>query len=128
MKTRFTVFLIEDDDSLRLVLKHLLEYEGFLVFDAENGIEAIEKLNVFKDVSIPDLILTDIQMPHNGKNLIDTLRTKPELGGIPIVPMSAGGFSEISGKKVLAKPLDLHNLIETIRTTIKQDRDFRHLD
>lgn len=128
MKTRFTVLIAEDDDSIRPTLKHLLEYEGFLVFEAENGVEALEKIKILALGDAPDLILTDIQMPFDGQTLIENLKTKPELGGIPIIPMSSAGVSEISGKKVIAKPFDLHHLIDLIRNTIKQDRQARRKD
>lgn len=128
MKTRFTLFLVEDDDSIRLALKHIFEVDGFLVFDAENGVEAIEKLNLLVPKGIPDLILTDIQMPEDGRKLIDALQEREDLKKIPIIPMSAGGLSFISGKKVLAKPLVLSELISRVRRTISIDRRDRHLD
>lgn len=127
-KIRFSVLLCDDDESILGALKHLLEYEGFLVFEAENGVEALEKLKILLPAGEPDLILTDVQMPFDGEKLIERLKTMEKLGNIPIIPMSSGGMSHISGKKVMPKPLDLHALIETIRTTIAQDRHERHLD
>lgn len=128
MNAQFIVFIVEDDDSIRPVLKHIFEYEGFLVFEAENGIEALAKLDLLVKVGLPDLILTDVQMPLNGENLINALTHKQELKDIPIIPMSAGGMSFISGKKVIAKPLDLQRLIKKVKTAIKKDRARRHLD
>lgn len=128
MKTQFTLFIVEDDDSIRLALKHIFEYEGFLVFEAEDGIEAMTKLELLIRLGVPDLILTDVQMPYDGEKLIETLTGNEQLKPIPIIPMSAGGMSMISGKKVMAKPLDLHRLLRRVNLTIKRDRSRRHLD
>jgi CheY-like chemotaxis protein len=128
MKTRFVLFLVEDDDSIRLVLKHLFESENFLVFESENGNEAMEKLMLLKKAGIPDLILTDLQMPQNGGKLIDALAKNAHFKKIPVIPMSASGISHISGKKVIAKPLNLKALIELVHSTIDTDRADRHLD
>lgn len=127
-KTRFVLFIVEDDDGIRLTLKHLFEVEGFLVFEAENGIEAMEKLAMLNKAGIPDLILTDVQMPEDGGKLIDTLQKHPVFNLIPLIPMSAGGMSFISGKKVISKPIQLKKLIELVRDTIRIDRTERHLD
>lgn len=127
-KTRFVLFIVEDDDGIRLTLKHLFEVEGFLVFEAENGLEAMEKLTMLNKAGIPDLILTDVQMPEDGGKLIESLQKHPVFNLIPLIPMSAGGMSFISGKKVIAKPLQLKALIDLVRSTIRLDRDDRHLD
>lgn len=127
-KDHFTLLIVEDDDSIRLSLKHFFENENFLVFTAENGIEALAKLKILTVAEHPDLILTDITMPYDGQMLIQTLEESELLKDIPIVPMSANNLSHISGKKVLPKPFELQEVLDAVLGTIKKDRKDRHLD
>jgi len=74
-----TVLLVEDEDSLRQMARHILEQQGYKVLDAGNGQEALDLFGQNRD-SI-DILLTDIVMPQmNGKELADRLKKlKPEL-------------------------------------------------
>jgi CheY-like chemotaxis protein len=53
------ILIVEDEEGLRLLYEEELEAEGYEVFTASNGKEAIQKLEEKK----PDLIILDIVMP-----------------------------------------------------------------
>ncbi|MEI1377926.1 PleD family two-component system response regulator [Nostoc sp. UHCC 0926] len=53
------VLIVDDEPLIRLILRHLLEQEGYQIAEAQNGIEAI---NVFKQLH-PDIVLLDAIMP-----------------------------------------------------------------
>ena len=73
------ILVVEDEPSLRKLIKTQLESEGFKVVVASNGGEAI--LLIEEKGLRPDLVLTDVVMPGiNGKILVERiLRTMPQL-------------------------------------------------
>lgn len=65
------ILIVEDDDSLRRALSEKLSYEGFSVFEAENGIVGFEEALRER----PDLILLDVIMPKmDGLTMLSKLR------------------------------------------------------
>ena len=83
---KHTILLIDDDDTLRNMLKVYLEKHDFSVLEAENGKIGIE---LYKEHE-PDLVITDIIMPD-----MEGLETIKELkrhdSGIKIIVISGGG-------------------------------------
>ena len=70
-----TVFIIEDDDELRFLLREALSKEAYDVMEAENGKVALEELEAA--VGSPDLILLDLNMPvMNGFEFLEIYREK----------------------------------------------------
>ena len=76
------ILLIEDDSILLKAVSAALEKEGFEVLtatDGETGIKSIEEAN-------PNLVILDIILPKkNGYEIMEYVKLKPELAGIPIV-------------------------------------------
>lgn len=56
-----TIFIVDDNQRIRQLLKHffLSDPEGFVVYEAGDGLEAVEKVAEIK----PDLIVLDLSMP-----------------------------------------------------------------
>ncbi len=76
--------VVDDCKLMRLIVSHSLKCEGYLVVEAENGKEALEKLTA--DLSI---IITDLDMPvMNGLEFARAVRRERQLGAIPIVMLS----------------------------------------
>lgn len=66
-----TILIVEDEAPIQLALKDVLEFEGFNVLEAKNGLEGLE-ISLEKH---PDLILLDILMPQmNGIRMLKILR------------------------------------------------------
>ena len=57
---RQTVLLVEDEDALRLVLRDLLEREGYSVIEARDGVQALDEI----DRAAPDALVLDINLPR----------------------------------------------------------------
>jgi CheY-like chemotaxis protein len=113
--TRPVILLIDDEESIRQVLSLALEFEGYEVFSASNGQEAIEMLS---RIPRPSLILLDLMMPvMNGWGFMEALLKRPQFTGIPVVIVSA--FSEkAEGLKTVAllqKPVELEKLFALAR-------------
>jgi DNA-binding response OmpR family regulator len=115
-----TVLVIEDDVAICEAMKAYLENEKCIVFTAGSAVEAIIKLKLLAEAHHPTFILSDIQLPLNGENVISAMEKLDFIKDVPIIPMSAGGKSTISGKKVMAKPFHVDELLKRIRGAIEQ--------
>lgn len=91
-----TVLLVEDNESLRDVLRCTLEEAGYRVLTAENGHQALEVAE-----NIPfDVVVTDILMPEvDGLELIVALRARNT--SCRIIAMTGGGSVLINTIKSL---------------------------
>lgn len=59
MKTSSLILVVDDNDAGQLLVRTVLELEGFRVDSASSSEEVLERLNARK----PDLILMDVQLP-----------------------------------------------------------------
>ena len=81
------VLVVEDDPLARQRVKILLEKEGWVVTEAENGKAGLERLTA--DAS-PDLIILDLMMPEmDGFGFARALHDRLEWRGIPVVALTA---------------------------------------
>jgi CheY-like chemotaxis protein len=107
------ILLVEDEPGLQQALALTLELEGFEVVRANNGREALTRLDAG-----PDLIITDYMMPRmNGLELIKQIRSRPELAHIPILLTSAALPRDVDSSLAdafLPKPMTISRLLETI--------------
>lgn len=111
------ILLIEDDSSIREVVKIALEFAGVVVRVAEDGLDGLKKLQE----SVPDLILLDFMMPRmNGREFVDALEQMPgqPYSKIPILLMSAAASEADPLAKrvrgVLKKPIQLDDLLNSV--------------
>jgi CheY-like chemotaxis protein len=80
------VLVVEDEPSIRQMVRRVLEKEGWTVREAENGAEGLEAL----EQSTPSIILLDLMMPvMNGFDFIRGMRKRPEWQSIPVVILTA---------------------------------------
>ena len=85
------VLLVEDDINLRDVYFARLQAEGFELSVASNGEEALAMAVKER----PDLIILDVMMPRiSGFDVLDILRTTPEIAHTKVIMMTALGSSE----------------------------------
>lgn len=116
--------LIVDDDISGRLLEYNLEKEGYEVYSATNGKEAIVKAEKAK----PDLIITDIMMPRmDGFEFLERLRSDKKTRAIPVVFVTARGqASDIkNGLKLgvdayITKPFDTQDLLKKIKYLFKK--------
>jgi two-component system cell cycle sensor histidine kinase/response regulator CckA len=123
-----TILIVEDELSVRLITRRILEAVNYKVLEATCAREALEVWNVHADEIA--LVLTDIIMPESitGRDLIERLRAKrPEL---KVIFMS-GYSGEVVGKNTgffrrtkslfLQKPFSSSALIQTVRKCLDQE-------
>ncbi len=81
-----TILYVEDNFENRVLIRRILQAEGYIVLEAENASEAMTTVNQQR----PDLILMDINMPEvDGYSLTATLKSLPDLHGVPVVALTA---------------------------------------
>jgi two-component system cell cycle response regulator DivK len=116
---RLKILVVEDDDDNRVLLAKLLDAQGYEVFEAADGGEAIEIVTSEK----PDLVLMDMGLPHvSGYDATRAIKKKPELCEIPIVALTAFAMEQDKQKVLdagcdgyLTKPYDIFELLERIK-------------
>jgi chemosensory pili system protein ChpA (sensor histidine kinase/response regulator) len=113
--------LVVDDDAVsRRIVVARLQRGGFLVAEAEDGAEALARV----DGAVPDVIVTDISMPRmDGWELIAQLRRDPRTSHIPIVVVTSGLGLERAPegvRRVLLKPDDLGKLASEVHAAIAE--------
>lgn len=112
------ILIVDDSRTIRNLLCGTLRSAGYEVCQAEDGMEALEKLEGFA----PDVIVTDLNMPRmNGLELVQKLRQDPRTKFLPILFLTTEGSPEIrqKGRQAgatgwLVKPFDATRLLSTI--------------
>ncbi len=93
------ILVVDEEESLRELMRAILEPEGFDVVVASDGKEALEMLKTVK----PDLILLDMMMPGmSGRETCEKIRSNPATKSLKIAFLTVAKFSE-TGKGVLTK-------------------------
>jgi CheY-like chemotaxis protein len=114
------ILVVEDDPSLRTMLRAIFESAGYEVAEAGHGQAALDLLH---GPRLPDILTTDLMMPVMGGNeLIRRLRAEPRTASIPIVVVSANamaaeGILALEGADaVISKPFRNGDLVELIQS------------
>src|SRR5467141_525647 len=82
------VLLVDDEDSLRKVMKDLLERDGYVVTEARDGVQALDQV----DRVGPDIIVLDLNLPGlDGYGVLSHLRSRPATANIPVIVLTAKG-------------------------------------
>jgi len=118
------ILLVEDNPLNQEIASTLLSEAGFVVDVAENGKDAVDRLQEVP-VDTYKLVLMDIQMPvMDGYEATRAVRKfeNPAKANIPIVAMTANAFDEDRQKALeagmnghLAKPIDVQKLMKTLK-------------
>ncbi|TMG97060.1 MAG: response regulator, partial [Betaproteobacteria bacterium] len=120
---RKKVLVVDDVADNRSLAVHFLEPLGFEMFEAADGLQALE----FAQALRPDLILMDVVMPRmDGLQATRALRSLPAFQSLPIIAASAISSRADEAKSLAAgadaflpKPLDFERLLERIAALLK---------
>lgn len=111
-----TVLIVEDDLGLQETLEAILDYEGYTVCIAGDGLEALQKL----EAVTPSVILLDLMMPRmDGFAFLEALEVRGLRHAFPIILLTADSRAaqkaEVAGADgFLAKPFTIDALLEAI--------------
>ncbi|MGA7616405.1 MAG: response regulator [Thermoanaerobaculia bacterium] len=118
------VLVVDDDEAIRAMVSKMLERNDFDVTTAENGFEAIERI----DESKFDVILLDLMMPRiDGYGVLQHLRRKDPENLENVIVMTAMPSHKLDRTvgRVLMKPFDLSVLLRTARDFAKREHRLR---
>lgn len=112
------ILVVDDEAAVRRFALRVLEREGYSVFEARDGVEALELVNQ-RQVSF-DVVVSDIVMPRlNGVELMQALSTsQPDLPVILMSGYATGALAELgiaAPCAILAKPFPAERLLEEVR-------------
>lgn len=101
-----SILVVDDEASMRFLLRMTFEIAGHRVEEAPNGLVAIQEI---ENGRVPDLVATDFMMPLlNGGELIARLRANPATAHVPVILVSASPGSErrTAADAFFRKPFD----------------------
>ena len=121
-KPKKTVLVVDDEPTIREYLRQELEPEGYVVQEAENGLEAISKAKEL----MPDLVILDVMMPlMNGFDAAAVLKNDPNTMKIPIVILSIIEDLErgyrIGINRYLKKPIEAEVLLNEVARLVSRE-------
>ncbi len=127
-KSPKVVLVVDDAISLRQTLSLTLQKSGYQVIQAQNGVEALEKLQLHPEIQV---VVSDLEMPRmNGFELLSNFRQYPNLGKIPVVILTSRSAEkhrqlaqELGAKAYLTKPFLEHEFISKIKELINSNAD-----
>ncbi len=116
------VLVADDDKTLRLSAQIFLAGKGYDVTVAEDGVEALEKL----EECVPDVVITDVMMPRkNGFEVCEAIKSNPKTEDT-VVFIVSGNVTEIEkgfdygADDCIVKPLDWDELTKKIEEHISE--------
>lgn len=118
------ILIVDDKATSRELLRTVLEKNGYVIFEAADGGEAIEKARAEN----PDLILLDLQMPvRNGYEVLHELRQDPRYTTLPIIALTASAMQGDREKALaagftayLTKPVTLAHLRDEVQRLLSK--------
>ena len=110
----FKILIIEDNDDNRDILKHQLEYLGYEVVEAADGLDGLNQVEKER----PDLVIVDVMMPGiDGREVARRLRADSKTKDLPILAATVLFHTEdihsclaAGCNDVLSKPFTLQQL------------------
>ena len=123
--TKQKILIVDDEPDILELIEYNLKKEGYQVFLARNGQEAVTEAKR----SLPDLIILDIMMPKmDGIEACRIMRTMPEFKNTFMVFLTARSeeYSEIAGFNVgaddyIAKPIKPRALVSRINAILRRN-------
>ncbi|AVH65081.1 hybrid sensor histidine kinase/response regulator [Nostoc sp. 'Peltigera membranacea cyanobiont' 213] len=122
------VLVVDDAISLRQTISLTLQKSGYQVIQAQNGVEALEKLQLHPEIQV---VVSDLEMPRmNGFELLGNFRQYPKLAKIPVVILTSRSAEkhrqlaqELGAKAYLTKPYLENEFLSTIKGLMNSNAD-----
>jgi type IV pilus assembly protein PilB len=123
-RTKHRVLIVDDDRMIRMLVKLLLEKDGYEVIEGENGLHAVDLARRER----PDLIVLDLMMPEmDGFEAIGRLRREISLATIPVIVLTAESgpdterrVLELGADDYLIKPFEPGVLLSRVHAAFRR--------
>ena len=118
---RRKILIVDDEERMVRFIRMNLEHDGFLVSEAFNGKQAIQKM---RDAT-PDLLLLDVMMPDvDGFEVLETIR---EISNVPVIMLTAKGEEddrvrglELGADDYITKPFSPRELVSRVKAVLRR--------
>jgi DNA-binding response OmpR family regulator len=115
------ILVVDDEERMVRFIRLNLEHDGFLVTEALNGVQAINKIRN----SLPDLILLDVMLPDiDGFEVLKMIR---EISNVPVIMLTAKGEEddrvrglEMGADDYVTKPFSPRELVSRVRAVLRR--------
>lgn len=123
VKSSKVVLVVDDAISLRQTISLTLQKYGYQVVQAQNGVEALEKLQHHPEVN---LVISDLEMPRmNGFELLSNLRQSSNLANVPVVVLTSRSAEKhrqlaeaLGANAYLTKPYLEHEFLSQVEQLV----------
>jgi DNA-binding response OmpR family regulator len=118
----YKILIADDEPNIVISLEFLMKKEGFQVAVANDGEEAMAKVDSFK----PDLLLLDVMMPKkSGFEVCEALRADPSRAGLKVIMLTAKGRETevakglaIGADAYITKPFSTKELVARVKNLL----------
>ncbi len=122
------ILVVDDAISLRQTLSLTLQKSGYQVLQAQNGVEALEQLQLHPEIAV---IISDLEMPRmNGFELLSHIRQNPEIAKKPVVVLTSRSAEkhrqlayELGANSYLTKPYLEHEFLSTVESFANRNQE-----
>lgn len=124
METRIKdrlILVVDDEERMVRFIRLNLEHDGFQVVEANNGVQAIDKVRS----TLPDLVLLDVMMPD--MDGFEVLRIIREVNTVPVIMLTAKGEEddrvrglELGADDYVTKPFSPRELVSRVRAVLRR--------
>jgi two-component system chemotaxis response regulator CheY len=115
---RRRALIVEDSDSIRELLRHVLEGDAVHVVEAKDGVEGLSRLRTDSAIG---LVFLDMNMPGmGGLEVLRLIRAEPGLAELPVVVLTGGSAGVVAARDLgaagwLQKPVRSEAIVRVAR-------------
>jgi two-component system, NtrC family, nitrogen regulation response regulator NtrX len=124
---RAAVLVVDDDGDIRMSLEMMLQYEGFEVWTARDGQEALARIEREEQAGRgPDLVLCDVKMPKlDGIGVLDALAGRARRPAVIMISGHGDVATAVDALKrgavdFLEKPLERNRVVVSIKSALRE--------
>jgi two-component system KDP operon response regulator KdpE len=118
---RKLVLVVDDEPRMTRFIRMNLELEDFQVIEAQNGVEALDKVRT----SLPDLVILDVMMPElDGFETLEVLR---EVSNVPVIMLTVRADEEdkvrgleLGADDYVTKPFGARELVSRVKAVLRR--------
>ena len=111
------VLVVDDDPEIADTMAEVLDFEGYLVAIARDGVQAMDRIPKF----VPDVILLDLMMPlMTGFEVLERLREQRNTTPVVVVSANQGyAASDLNVAGKVRKPFSLTQLLDAVTAALQ---------